>query len=127
MPVALLIARVMLRAPRPFSENPLDRLGLESTVFLFAGLLIAYTLLHLNPAAVFPIMVVTIGARYFTFRTIYGDAVYWYLGVALIAVGTSALLRFVAWPINVAVVAGLVEIGFAVLFFVRRNKFEPRS
>ena len=122
VPVALFIARVILRAPKPLGENPLDRLGLESTLFLFAGLLIAYALLHLNPAAVFPVIVVTIGARYFTFRTIYGEAIYWVLGAALIAVGSSALLGFIAWPTNVAVVAGFVEVGFAALLFIRHYK-----
>jgi hypothetical protein len=124
VPVAMFIARVMMRAPKHPGKNPLDLLGLESTLFLFAGLLIAYTLLRLNPAAVFPVMAITIGARYFTFRTIYGDAVYWLLGAALIVVGGSALLGLVVWPINVAVVAGLVEVGFAVLLFIKRDKSE---
>ena len=123
VPVALFIARVMLRAPKPVGENPLDRLGLETTFFLFAGLLIAYALLPLNPVAVFPIMAVIIGARYFTFRTIYGEAVYWVLGAALIAVGGSALFGY-TWPTNIAVVAGFVEVVFAVVLFVRREKAE---
>lgn len=127
VPVALLIARVVLRAPKPVRGNPLDRLTLESTVFLFAGLLIAHAFLRADPTAVFPVMVITIGARYFTFRTIYGDAVYWVLGAALIAVGTSALLGLYAWPMNVAVVAGLVEIIFAALLFARREKSGSRN
>ena len=122
VPVAIFIARVMMRAPKPLDENPLDRLGLESTLFLFAGLLIAYTLLRLNPATVFPVMAVTIGARYFTFRTIYGEAGYWALGAALIAVGGSALLGLIAWPFNVAVVAGLVEVGFAAFLFAKARQ-----
>jgi hypothetical protein len=124
VPLAILIARVILRAPKPLGKNPLDRLALESTMFLFAGLLIAYALLRLNPAAVFPIMAVTIGARYFTFGTIYGEAVYWVVGGALIAVGSSALLGFIAWPLNVAVVAGFLEVGFAAFLLIRRDKSE---
>ncbi len=119
VPVAWLIARVMLRAPKPVGDNPLDRLGLESTFSLFAGLLIAYTLLRLNPVTVFPIMSITIGARYFTFRTIYGERLYWALGTTLIAVGGGAMLGLVTWPVNLAVAAGLVEIAFAVALFHR--------
>ena len=121
VPAALFIARVILRAPKPVGKNPFDRLGLESTISLFAGLLIAYALLSLNPLSVFPIMAVTIGARYFTFRTIYDETLYWLLGSALIAVGASAMLGWLTWPINLALVSGLVEVAFAVTLFIRHQ------
>lgn len=121
VPIALFIARVLFRIPKPADENPLDRLGLESTFPLFAGLLISYALLRIDPDLVFPVMAITIGARYFSFRTIYGDAFYWILATALVAIGVAALFRLISWPINVALAAGVVEIGFAFALFVRRE------
>jgi len=122
VPGGLFIARVILRAPKPVEGNPLDRLGLESTFSLFAGLLIAYALLRISPASVFPIMAITIGARYFIFRTIYGEGVFWALGTALTAVGVTALLGLVTWPTNIAVVVGLMELAFAIVLFVRSGQ-----
>ena len=119
VPIASFIARVIFRAPKVVDENPLNRLGLESTFPLFAGLLISYALLRVDPAGVFPIMAITIGARYFSFRTIYGEVAYWPLATALVAIGGSALLGIVSWPINVAVAAGALEMLFAVVLFVR--------
>lgn len=119
VPIGVLIARVILRAPKRVDGNPLERLGLESTFSLFVGLLIAYALLRINPAFAFPIVAMTIGARYFVFRTIYGEGTYWALGTALIAVAASALLELGTLPINIAVIAGVIEIAFAILLFVR--------
>ena len=125
VPIGLFIARVLLRAPKPVQANPLDRLGLESTFSLFAGLLIAYVLLPISPAFVFPIMAITIGARYFIFRTIYGDGLFWALGTALTAVGVSTVLGFVTWPTNIAVVVGVIEVAFAIVVFVRSRQCDP--
>ena len=119
VPIGLFIARVLLRAPKPVQGNPLDRLGLESTFSLFAGLLIAYALLRISPAFVFPIMAITIGARYFIFRTIYSEGLFWALGTALTGVGVSALLGLVTWPTNIAVVVGVIEVAFAIVLYVR--------
>ena len=44
MPLSLVIARA-LNAPKLATANPLTRLALESTFLLFAGILIAYSLL----------------------------------------------------------------------------------
>lgn len=120
VPIALLIARVA-RAPQLGKGNPLERLGLEATVVLFAGLAVAYALLDAAPGLVFPVMALTIGARYFSFRTLYGDPLYWLLGGLLAAAGTLALFAAVAWPGNVAVVVGGVEVALAAILFVRHR------
>ena len=124
VPGALFISRAIFRASRPVDKNPLDRLGLESTFPLFAGLLIAYALLRIDPIAVFPVMAITIGARYFAFSTIYGQSLYWILAMSLVAVGGTAVLGMISWPVNLALVVGTIEVLFAIVLFVRRRSTE---
>ena len=118
VPIALAIAKLGFRAGPITRGNPLDRLGLESTAMLFAGIVIAYALLRPAPALVFPAMAIAIGARYFVFRTIYNDVVYWPLGGLLAALGIAAILGLPI-PGNIALVAGSVEVLFAVLLLMR--------
>ncbi len=93
VPGSLLIERVLFNAGRSASGNPLERLGLESTAVLFAGILIAFALLRAAPDLAFPALAVAVGARYFAFRTIYGDVAYWVLGAALVTRSEQRSLR----------------------------------
>ncbi len=113
MPLAIIISRTVFRAPKLGSGHPLERLGLESTFLLFAGILVAYAALRAAPQSVFPILATTIGARYLVFRTIYAEPLYWLLATALIAVGGSTLLYAIVWPVDLAVIVGCVEVAFA--------------
>ena len=119
MPLSVLVARGLLGTNRPMPGNPLERLALESTFFLFAGILIAYALLQVAPALVFPAMAVTIGARYFTFRTIYGDPLYWALASCIVAAGAAAVK--VVLPGNLALAVGTIELVFAAWLFARHT------
>ena len=116
-PVSTLLCRVVLRTPKATPGNPLERLALESTFVLFAGIFLAWCFLQVAPELAFPAMAVAIGVRYFTFRTVYGSPVYWVLGAALAAVGVAAAVEVVALPINTALVIGAIEIVFALVVF----------
>lgn len=119
-PLSMLVCRFGLRTPQGSGANPLERLAMEGTLFLFAGLLVAWVLLHHVPALSFPVMAVTIGARYFTFRTLYGDAAYWMLGGVLALLGAIAMLRADLLPVNLALWVGAVEILFGIMLTMRR-------
>lgn len=119
LPVALLIGHFLFGAPRGPAGNPLQRLGFESTVVLFAGIFIGYALLRVAPALAFPALAVVIGARYFSFRTIYDEPVYWVLGGVLAAIGTLAIASSTWLPIGFLLLVGLVECAFAALLLVR--------
>ena len=121
MPLSLVVARA-LKAPSLAKGNPLTRLALEGTFFLFAGLLIAYCLLDPAPQLVFPVMAVTIGARYFTFRTLYGEPVYWALAAVIVATGAVGMIGRIAWPVNIGIVVGIIEIAFAILLIIRQSR-----
>jgi hypothetical protein len=118
VPLALAIAKLGFRAGPITRGNPLDRLGLESTAMLFAGICLAYALLRAAPALVFPAMAISIGARYFVFRTIYDEPVYWLLGGLLAALGIAAILGLPI-PGNIALAAGSVEVIFAIILLMR--------
>lgn len=122
VPGALLIAKV-LAAPRVATTNPLNRLALENTVVLFAALLIGYLLLRASPELTFPALAVVIGARYFSFRTLYGNAIYWALGAAMSGAGALAALGWLPPSINLALLVGAIEVLFAALiWFARRTQ-----
>jgi hypothetical protein len=120
-PAAVAVCRVIFHAPTVAKDNALNRLGLELTFFLFAGILIAYALLHAEPAFIFPIMAITIGVRYFPFRTLYDQTLYWVLAASLAGVGMIALLGRVFWPGNLAFVVGALEVVFAALLAWRNR------
>lgn len=121
VPLAMLIGRLVFHAPRAAPGNPLDRLGLESTFVLFGGLLIAFALLRISPNYVFPILTVVIGTRYFVFRTIYGQPLYWLLAGLVVAAGSASLLGWVTWPGNLALMVGAIELVLAVVLFGRHR------
>lgn len=122
MPGSVALSRLLFRAPKIAPGNPLERLGFESTVMLFAGLLIAYALLRSDPAMAFATLAVAIGARYFVFRTLYNEPLYWLLGALLAALGMAVLLRWTTMPVNVAVAVGAVELLMALLLLLRHRR-----
>ncbi len=119
VPGSLLIERVLFDAGRPASGNPLERLGLESTIVLFAGILIALALLRRTPDLAFPALAAAVGARYFAFRTIHGDVAYWVLGGALMMVGMLSLLHLAPLPLTPVLLVGILEIAFSLVLLLR--------
>jgi len=116
-PVSTLLCRVIFRAPKASPGNPLERLALESTFILFAGIFLAWCFLQVAPQLAFPAMAVAIGVRYFVFRTVYGNPIYWVLGASLAAVGVLAAMNVVTLPINLAVLIGAIEIVLSLVVF----------
>jgi hypothetical protein len=122
VPVSLLIARILFGTSKVSAGNPFERLGLESTMVLFAGILIGYAMLRIAPELAFPALAVTSGARYFAFRAIYGEPAYWVLGGVLAMIGALAILRQASLPSGSALMVGLAECTFAVLLLMRWNR-----
>ena len=102
--------------------NPFVKLALEGTIFLFVGLLIAFTFSKSHPNLFYPIMLLTIGARYLTFQTLYGLKTYWVLGGTLLAIGCGYILWFSPTPSLAALSGGLIEIVFSVYLFKEYKK-----
>lgn len=84
----------------------------------------AYGLYLLKPALFFPAMMATIGSRYLVFASVYGRALFWGMGVSLIAAGCLAFL----WTVSPAVAAGLgglTEIVFGAVLSFKAFKSVP--
>ena len=97
-PLSVLLCRTLLAAPAASAGNPLNRLGLESSFVLFAGLLVAFLLLFTSQALAIPVFAIIMGARYFSFATIYGDRTFWPLAALIILVGASAVMMGIPAP-----------------------------
>jgi hypothetical protein len=120
-PLSTAMAR-MLGCPPPDRANPLGRLALETTVPLLTGIVIAYVLLVRQPAMAIPVFAVIMGSRYFTFRTLYGQNLFWVLGGAIVAVGTLELLGR-ALPLgNLALQVAALELIIGAILFRQWHK-----
>lgn len=118
-PVSTLLSRMLFGAPTTMEGNPLERLGFESTVMLFAGILLGYVALNLVPQLTFPAIAVAIGARYFTFRTMYDDVTYWLLGGIIALIGTADMISPVPLPAGTLLLVGMTECLFAAVLLNR--------
>lgn len=114
-PVSTLIARKMMGAPKIGEANALNRLALESTFVLMAGILIGYVLLIRLPDLAIPAVSVVMGARYFIFASVYGRMTFWPLAGAICAVGSLALLGLKLPVVNLALIVGMIEVIFGLL------------
>jgi len=113
-PLSVVLDKILGYSGKHSKENPLGRLALESTILLFIGLFIAYTIFFKNANFFYPIMLLTIGGRYLIFQTIYGLRWYWILGVVLIGGGVFGILFDL--PIHQgAILGGVIELVFSFI------------
>jgi hypothetical protein len=117
-PLALLIERTTFKAPKATIGKPLETLAIEATIPLFVGVLIAWVLLVRAPDLAIPVFAAIVGARYFLFRTMYGDIAYWALGGAILLIAGLALFG-IALPFNPGFLVGIVELLAAALILRR--------
>lgn len=126
-PASLLVSRVFFKAPKASPGNPLERLALESTFILFAGIFLGYGFLRVAPEFAFPAMAIAIGVRYLIFRTIYGSAAYWILGAAIAALGGLGAAGAITLPINLALAVGAIEVSLSVVLFLLGRTVAPNQ
>lgn len=119
-PLSVMLSKQMSASGKHSSENSLRHLALETLPVLFCGLLIAFYVAQFKIELFFPIMLLTIGARYFSFQTLYGLKEYWLLGALLIIAGIVCAIS--GAPVIVgAFTGGILEIVFA-LALIKKGK-----
>lgn len=117
-PLGVLIERTVFKAPKSTIGKPLETLAIEATIPLFVGVLIAWVLLVRAPDLAIPVFASIVGARYFLFRTMYGEIAYWALGGAILLIAGLALFG-IAVPLNLGFLVGIVELVAAALILRR--------
>ncbi len=120
-PLSMLLAKALKRPGTHKPENPLGKLALESTVILFVGLFLAFSVARLQVDWFYPIMLLTIGVRYLLFNTLYGARIYWLLGFLLIFSGVFCIL-FDADFIIGAFIGGVIEVIFSIVILLQSKK-----
>ena len=123
-PLGLVASKLLMRSGKHDKHNPFGKLAMESTILLFVGLFIAYSVFQLNPNWFFPIMLMIIGARYLVFQTIYGLKLFWVLGMILIVAGFVSMRLDLPFQIP-AVLGGVIEIviGTVTMMSEKRNGY----
>ncbi len=117
-PLGVLIERAAFKAPKATIGKPLEALAIEATVPLFVGVLIAWVLLVRAPDLAIPVFAAIVGARYFLFRTMYGEIAYWALGGAILLIAGIAMFG-IALPLNLGFLVGAIELVAAALILQR--------
>lgn len=115
-PLGVLLTKLIGAPGRHDPSNPLARLAAEGTLWMLAGIAIAYGMHVLRIEWFFPAMLLVIGGRYLTFQTLYGVRLYWALGGVLCLLGVGLALARAPAPLS-AFAGGAVEVLFAILLF----------
>jgi hypothetical protein len=115
-PMSTLLNKIMGLNAATNNDNPLTGLAMEGTVFMLMTIPIAYGLSLLRAEWFFQGMLLIIGGRYLTFRTLYGNKLFWVLGGLL---GVSAYGLFVTnmHLLVTTLTGGLLEVCFSLVLF----------
>lgn len=127
-PVSVLICRLFGATGKHRSGNPLGRLAIEGTLWLMAGIFIAWATTFTGNRLFFPVMLLVIGSRYLTFQTIYGLPHYWIAGAALCIAGF--LCAIFNAPAHIAAGSGsLIEmvLGVPLWYLAHRESNQERE
>ena len=108
-PLSLLLARRLYHRGKVRAPNPMEMLALQSTAFLIIGLVVAFLVSDTHGALFFPIALLTVGARYLVFQTVYGMRLYVVLGAVLIIIAGVAIWLGIS-PAFVALAGGATEL-----------------
>lgn len=120
-PASVLVCKMLGRSGMHAKSNPLGPLALESTIWLVFCLPIAYAVSKSNITWFYPCMLLVIGGRYFTFRTLYGLRLYWVCGTVL-AVSAYLLAALKLQPSIAALCGSAIEIIFAIIILIRLRR-----
>ncbi len=120
-PLSLLLEKLTFKRDKTMASNLLEMLALQTTPFLIIGIVVAYVVSDAHADWFFAIALLTVGARYLVFQTIYGIRHYIVLGVVLIAVGFVSIWLLRLPPHLVAIAGGVIELLVSVAILRRQE------
>ncbi|WP_046375288.1 DUF7010 family protein [Spirosoma radiotolerans] len=115
-PISTLINKRMGLQAATNNDNPLTGLAMEGTVFMLMTIPIAYGLALLRAEWFFQGMLLIIGGRYLTFRTLYGNKLFWLLG-GLLGVSAYGLFASNMHSLVTTLTGGFIEVCMGLLLF----------
>ena len=124
-PASIGVCKALGRAGAHEPGNPLGTLAIEGTFWLLAGICIAYGMSVLRLEWFFPAMLLLIGGRYFTFRTLYGLRIYWFCGALLCLAGVALALARAPAHLSALTGAGIELVFAAIVFASARRDHAP--
>ena len=125
-PASVLLSKALGRSGQHDKQNPLASLAMEGTVWMLLSIVLALGLSLHRVDWFFPAMLLVIGGRYLTFKTLYGMKLYWVFGGTLAAAGFA--LGVLAAPASLGALAGaLIEYGFGLAIFLRQRAASTRQ
>ena len=125
-PLAILLSKILKRPGNHNSKNPLGKLALESTIILFVGLFLAFSVAKLQVEWFYPIMLMIIGVRYLVFNTLYGAKIYWILGTLLMLSGMLCILLAASF-VNGAFIGGAIELIFSIAIIIQSKSADLKT
>jgi hypothetical protein len=120
-PASVILCKTLGRTGTHERGNPLGTLAIEGTLWLLAGIAIAYGMHVLRLEWFFPAMLLLIGGRYLTFQTLYGLRIYWVCGAALCLAGLVLGLSRAPAHLS-ALVGAAIELVFATAVFAQAKR-----
>lgn len=120
-PVGVLLCKALGSSGKHAKTNPLGALALDSTAWLILCLPITYAVSQFNVRWFFPAMLLVIGGRYFTFRTLYGLRIYWLCG-AVLALAGYVLAASKSQPYVAAFAGAALEAIFAAAILLKAKR-----
>lgn len=116
-PVSVVFGKLIGASGKHDKSNPLAPLAMEGTFWMLLSIPIAIGVAFYKMEWFFPAMLFVIGGRYLTFSTLYGNRLYWVLGIAL-AVSGWLLLVSNAPAFAAAMTGAAIEYCFGIVLFV---------
>lgn len=123
-PISTLLNKITGLKAAITNDNPLSGLAMEGTVFMLMTIPMAYGLSLLRAEWFFQGMLLIIGGRYLTFRTLYGNKLFWVLG-GLLGVSAYGLFAANMHSLVTALTGGLLEVCFSLVLFGDSSLREP--
>lgn len=125
-PLSVLLCKLLGRSGKHQKNNPLAPLAIEGTFWMLLCIPVALGAAFHRLEWFFPAMILVIGGRYLTFKTLYGLKIFWVFAGALVAAGAGLIV--INAPAHLSALAGgFIELLFAALIFsfCRPEKITP--
>lgn len=120
-PISIVLNKILGVSGTHSKNNPMGSLAMEGTFFMLMCIPLAYGLSLQRVEWFFQGMLMIIGGRYLTFKTIYGNRLFWILG-GVLGIAAYILFSFNAQSYISALTGAGIEILFGLFIYLSAQK-----